>query len=156
MIFDSPLWGRARLGCKSLIPELINLTWANIPDRPRGFIPEVTVTLTDDASIRVLNREHRGKDKPTNVLSFPDWKSLDDIPDGIGEAPIGDIIVAFETVQREAKEQEKLLKSHFSHMIIHGFLHLLGYDHVEDNMAAEMESLEIKILGETGIPNPYI
>ncbi|HNQ92480.1 MAG TPA: rRNA maturation RNase YbeY, partial [Alphaproteobacteria bacterium] len=125
-LFDSPLWGRARLGAKSLVPELIEMAWTNVPNRPRGFVPEVSVTLTDDASIRILNREHRGKDKPTNVLSFPDWESLGDIPAGIGEAPVGDIIVAFETVKREALEQGKPFKAHFSHMIVHGFLHLLG------------------------------
>jgi len=156
VIFASPAWGKARLGCKTLVPELVALSWSMAPKRPRGFAPEVSVTLTDDDAIKTLNRDHRGKDKPTNVLSFPNWESLDDIPKGIGQAPLGDIIVAFETVKREALDQGKPLKNHFSHMIVHGFLHLLGYDHIDDKMAKDMESLEAKILKKFGISNPYI
>ncbi|MDD3020613.1 MAG: rRNA maturation RNase YbeY [Alphaproteobacteria bacterium] len=155
LLFDSPLWGKSRLGCRALVPSLIALSWKNVPDKPKGIIPEVTVTLTDDSYIQELNRDHRSKDKPTNVLSFPNFEHMSEIPSGIGEAPIGDIIVAFETVKRESIEQGKTFKDHLSHMIVHGFLHLLGYDHISAPQAEEMEALEVKILKKLDIPNPY-
>lgn len=155
VIFDDPAWAKSRLGCRKLVPDMIGLAWSMVPERPKGFIPEVSVTLANDAGIHVLNKDHRGKDKPTNVLSFHTWDHMNDIPDGIGSAPVGDIIIAFETIKREAKEQGKPLSHHFCHMIIHGFLHLLGYDHIRDHEAETMEALEIKILAKAGIPNPY-
>ncbi len=155
LLFDSPFWGKSKLGCRSLVPMLVDLTWANVPKKPKGIIPEVTITLTDDSYIQELNRDHRSKDKPTNVLSFPNFENMTEIPAGIGEVPIGDIMVAFETVKRESIEQEKPLNHHFSHMIVHGFLHLLGYDHILDHQAEEMEALEVKILKKLDIPNPY-
>ncbi len=154
--FDAPQWGKSKLGAKKLVTKVVEAAWSKVPNRPKGTVPEVSITLTDDAAIKVLNKDHRGKDKPTNVLSFPDWDSLEDIPAGIGEVPVGDIIVAFETVQKEAVEQEKSLHDHFCHMITHGFLHLLGYDHMNDAEAEEMESLEVKILKTLDIPNPYL
>ncbi|MDY0028385.1 MAG: rRNA maturation RNase YbeY [Pseudobdellovibrionaceae bacterium] len=154
--FEAPQWGKSRLGAKKLVSEVICAAWSKVPKRPKGIIPEISVTLTDDAAIRILNKDHRNKDKPTNVLSFPDWDGMSDIPEGIGEVPVGDIIVAFETVQREAIEQEKSLHDHFCHMITHGFLHLLGYDHMDDAEAQEMESLEVKILKTLDIPDPYL
>lgn len=81
---------------------------------------------------------------------------MDDIPEGIGHVPIGEIIIAFETIKREAIEQNKSLSDHFSHMLIHGFLHLLGYDHIIDQDAEIMEALEVKILKKLDISNPYI
>ncbi|HEY9078686.1 rRNA maturation RNase YbeY [Magnetovibrio sp.] len=113
---------------------------------------EISVLLSDDDAIRVLNRDWRGKDKPTNVLSFP--APPDELPDG---APIllGDIAVALETTQREALEQEKSLEDHFCHLMVHGMLHLLGFDHETDADADEMEPLEIEILAGLGIDSPY-
>ena len=106
---------------------------------------EVSVVLTDDAHIQVLNRDYRGKDKATNVLSFPqDEPQL-----------LGDIIIAYETIVREAEEQNKHFEDHFTHMLVHGCLHLLGYDHETDEEAEEMEALEIRILGDLGVKNPY-
>ncbi|HOO51373.1 MAG TPA: rRNA maturation RNase YbeY [Alphaproteobacteria bacterium] len=154
--FDSPLWGKSRLGAKALVHDAILAAWLKVPKKPKGTLPEISVTLTDDASIRILNKDHRGKDKPTNVLSFPDWDAIDDIPLDIGLVPVGDIIVAFETIKREAIEQNKALRSHFSHMIVHGFLHLLGYDHIEDRDAKIMEALEVKTLKTLDIDNPYL
>lgn len=156
VLFNSPLWGKSRLGARKLVPDVIGLTWESVPRRPRGVAPEVTVTLTDDADIRILNRDYRQKDKPTNVLSFPIWEKMQDIPVNSGPQPLGDIIIAFETIQREAREQDKALKDHFTHMLVHGFLHLLGYDHIIDSDAEEMEALEAKILRKMGIRNPYI
>jgi len=117
---------------------------------------EVSVLLTDDEAVRVLNRDWRGKDKPTNVLSFP--ASDDDMPTAVAlGAPLllGDIAVAFETLSREAREQEKPLADHFSHLLVHGMLHLLGFDHETDEQADEMEPLEIEILAGLGIDSPY-
>jgi len=106
---------------------------------------EISIVLTDDTHIQALNRDYRGKDKSTNVLSFPQ-----DEP-----ALLGDVICAHETIAREAEEQGKSFHDHFTHMLIHGALHLLGYDHETDEEAEEMESLEIEILSKLNIKNPY-
>lgn len=116
---------------------------------------EVAVMLTDDAGIRTLNSNWRGIDKPTNVLSFPalqpegGWKP--------GDAPrmLGDIAIAYETMRREADEEQKPFDHHLSHLAVHGFLHLIGYDHENDGDAEEMEAREREILAHLGIPDPY-
>lgn len=109
----------------------------------------LTILLTNDAEVRALNRDYRGKDKPTNVLSFPDGSVVD------GMKQLGDIALAYETIAREAKAQKKALKAHVTHLTIHGVLHLLGYDHETAHEAKMMESLEIAILSGMGIANPY-
>ena len=117
---------------------------------------EISVMLCDDGAIQVLNRDWRGQDKPTNVLSFP--APPDDLPAELPDgAPIllGDIAVALDTTQREAVEQEKALEDHFCHLMVHGMLHLLGFDHETDGQADEMEPLEIEILAGLGIDSPY-
>ncbi|WP_025032899.1 rRNA maturation RNase YbeY [Bradyrhizobium sp. DOA9] len=116
---------------------------------------EVAVMLTDDAGIRTLNSNWRGIDKPTNVLSFPALQ-----PEGawkVGDAPrmLGDIAIAYETMRREADEEHKPFEHHLSHLAVHGFLHLVGYDHENDDDAEEMEALETEILAHLGIPDPY-
>src|SRR5437899_8907355 len=116
---------------------------------------EVAVMLTDDAGIRTLNSNWRGIDKPTNVLSFPALQ-----PEGAwkpGDAPrmLGDIAIAYETMRREADEEQKPFDHHLSHLAVHGFLHLVGYDHEKDDDAEAMESLEREILAQLGIPDPY-
>lgn len=111
-------------------------------DKPRQG--ELSIVLTDDVHIQQLNRDYRHKDKPTNVLSFPQ--------DG---AMLGDIILAWETVQREAAEKHVSLGDHFTHLVIHGFLHLQGYDHEIDAEATQMEALEIQALSALNIDNPY-
>ncbi len=112
---------------------------------------EVSLLFCDDARIRELNREWRGLDKPTNVLSFPAVP-----PDRLATSPLlGDIAVAFETVSRESKDEGKTLSHHTSHMIVHGLLHLLGYDHETDEEAEEMEALERAALARLGITDPY-
>lgn len=156
LVFESSQWGQSKLGCRKLVPDIVALAWINVPHRPKGTLPELTVTLTDDARIRVLNKAYRKKNKATNVLSFPDWDKLSDIPDHCGPVPVGDIIIAYETVRREAAEQGKSLKNHFIHLVIHGFLHLLGYDHMTDDEAYEMEALETRILKKLDIPDPYL
>ena len=117
---------------------------------------EISVLLTDDDAVQVLNRDWRGKNKPTNVLSFP--ANDEDLPPEIlGGAPVmlGDIAMAFETVVKEADELNKPLSDHFCHLVVHGMLHLLGYDHISDEEADEMEPLEIEILEGLGISSPY-
>lgn len=114
---------------------------------------EMSITLTDDAHIRILNREWRDIDKPTNVLSFP----APDLPEDVDDAPqpLGDVIVAYETLRREAEQDGKDAAHHLTHLVVHGTLHLLGYDHIEDDEAEEMEGLERQILAGLGIDDPY-
>lgn len=115
---------------------------------------ELSLVLTDDAEIRVLNRMWRGQDKPTNVLSFPG--DMDVLTD---DAPLllGDVVVAYETAVREVETDHAAasLSDHLSHLIVHGVLHLLGYDHERDDEAEAMEQLEIELLAGLGVPNPY-
>jgi probable rRNA maturation factor len=105
---------------------------------------EVSVVLADDDFVQNLNREYRGQDKPTNVLSFPQDPPM-----------LGDIVLAYETVAREAAEQDKSFDQHLTHLLVHGLLHLLGFDHEVDDEAEEMEALEVQILKDMGIKNPY-
>ncbi|MBM3618277.1 MAG: rRNA maturation RNase YbeY [Alphaproteobacteria bacterium] len=124
-----------------------------------------SVVLTDDASIREMNKQFRTKDKATNVLSFPAYEDVAELKSALAmpldaamledTAYIGDMILARETIEREAKEQEKTFRDHFSHLLVHGTLHLLGYDHMTPEEEQEMESLEISILRELSIANPY-
>lgn len=113
---------------------------------------EVTVRIVDEDEMRALNKTYRGKNKPTNVLSFPA-----DIPPEIElEAPLlGDIIICAPVIAREAIEQEKVLSGHWAHMVIHGVLHLLGYDHVHDEDAKIMEEKEVVLLERLGFEHPY-
>ena len=113
---------------------------------------EVAIVLTDDSGIRTLNRDWRGIDKPTNVLSFPAAQT----PQACGEPRVlGDIAIAYETTQREAESEQKPFAHHLSHLAVHGFLHLVGYDHETDEDAETMEGLERKILAGLGVPDPY-
>jgi probable rRNA maturation factor len=116
---------------------------------------ELAVMLTDDAGIRTLNSNWRGIDKPTNVLSFPALQPSG--RSGPDDAPrmLGDIAIAFETTRKEADEEQKPFDHHLSHLAVHGFLHLIGYDHEKDDDAEAMEALEQEILAQLGIPNPH-
>ena len=116
---------------------------------------ELAVMLTDNAGIRTLNLNWRGIDKPTNVLSFPalqppGGREPDDAP-----RMLGDIAIAFETTRKEADDEGKPFDHHLSHLAIHGFLHLIGYDHEKDGEAEAMEALERQVLAQLGIPDPY-
>ncbi len=110
-----------------------------------GMEPEISIVLAGDDFIQDLNKTYRGKDKPTNVLSFPQ-----DDP-----GCLGDVILALETIRREAVEQGKSLTDHTLHLVVHGVLHLLGHDHENDQDAEIMEQIEIKVLAVLGIKNPY-
>lgn len=126
-------------------------TWLDktiIPFQPQA---ELTIRIVDEAESHQLNLEYRGKDKPTNVLSFPF-----EVPPGIEMDLLGDLIICRQVVEQEAKEQNKPLNAHWAHMVVHGSLHLLGYDHIEDEDAEEMESLETEIMQAMGFDDPYI
>ncbi|MBZ7920213.1 rRNA maturation RNase YbeY [Ensifer adhaerens] len=114
--------------------------------------PELSLVFTDDASIRTINAEWRNQDKPTNVLSFPAFPVT---PGAMPGPMLGDIIVARETLEREAVELEKSFDAHLTHLLVHGFLHLFGYDHMADDEAEIMESLETRILARLGLSDPY-
>jgi len=111
---------------------------------------ELTIRLVNSTESQQLNKQYRQKDKPTNVLSFPF-----EVPEGIELNLLGDLIICAQVVEQESKDQNKALFDHWAHMVIHGCLHLLGYDHINDIDADEMESLEIKILAKLSITNPY-
>jgi probable rRNA maturation factor len=115
---------------------------------------ELCISLADDASQQRLNRDYRGHDEPTNVLAFPVWQAGEEIPPDV-PLLLGDVVLAFETVTREAQAQQKSLLDHSSHLTVHGVLHLLGYDHLAPGEAAVMQSLESSVLAGLGIPDPY-
>ncbi len=120
---------------------------------------EIGVRLTGDDEVRALNKEYRGRDSATNVLSFA--LAPDAGPAELGQQPeeapmlLGDVVTAYETCAQEAKEQTKPLADHLRHMVVHGVLHLLGYDHETEDDAARMEGLEREILKHLGVPDPY-
>jgi probable rRNA maturation factor len=114
---------------------------------------EVSVLLADDAAVHALNRQWRGKDKPTNILSFPAAR-VPGLPDGEARF-LGDLVLARETVEREAGERGIAIADHLTHLTVHGMLHLLGYDHLTDTEAEAMEGLETAILASLGIDDPY-
>ncbi len=120
---------------------------------------EVSVLVAGDEFVRNLNADYRGKDSATNVLSFPQDVTLVELQDDLQAMPLsphlGDIVISLDTVRREAKAQGLALEDHLSHLVIHGFLHLLGYDHQSANDAAEMEALETRLLDRLGIADPY-
>ncbi|OLV21500.1 rRNA maturation RNase YbeY [Haemophilus influenzae] len=125
--------------------------WATAAIQPEGNEVEMTVRIVDEAESHELNLTYRGKDRPTNVLSFPF-----ECPDEVELPLLGDLVICRQVVEREAAEQEKPLMAHWAHMVVHGGLHLLGYDHIEDDEAEEMESLETQIMQGLGFDDPYL
>ena len=149
IIVPSTLWRglpRARRVARETIAACVAET--GIAARERM---EVSLCLADDARVRALNARWRGLDKPTNVLSFPASP-----PERLGESPmLGDIALAYETLARESEQSGTPLADHYRHLVVHGFLHLIGHDHRSDGEAARMEALEKKILARLGVSNPY-
>lgn len=147
IVIKSPLWKQHR-GAKALLRRAIAQAAAMVPPTAG----ELAIVLTDDVAIRTLNRDWRGKDSATNVLSFP--------ARGPRAAPgtpglLGDIVIAHETTEREARAEHKPFAHHLAHLAVHGFLHLAGYDHEADDEADAMERLEALILAQLAIPDPY-
>lgn len=149
----------------------VDIQWAceapDAPDEPHlqswvrhaalaagGVVGDVTLRIVDEDEIQTLNRDYRDKDKPTNVLSFP-FEMPEGLPADAVAPLLGDIIICDAVVRREALEQNKALDAHWAHMVTHGVLHLLGYDHIDEDDAQIMEAMEIRALHEQGFPDPY-
>ena len=160
-IFEDDRW--QKLSLETLAQTASSAALRHLGLDPQGY--EIAVLACDDARIAVLNADFRGKPQPTNVLS---WPEEDLSADQDGDAPLapeqgdrvdphhlGDIALAFETCLREAQEQGKPLSDHVTHLVVHGVLHLLGYDHIRDADATLMEGLETEILGNLGVADPY-
>ncbi|MCJ2139685.1 rRNA maturation RNase YbeY [Methylobacterium sp. E-066] len=152
MSVEDARWETAIPELESLVIRAVEAGLAAAPVPPDGPV-EVSVVLTDDAAIQELNRTWRGKDKPTNVLSFPAAPQ----PRHAGAAlPLGDVVLAYETLVRESAEQSKPLQNHLAHLLVHGTLHCLGQDHeIGEAEADAMEALEVAALATLGIPDPY-
>lgn len=132
------------LKCLQLVAEKHNISHA-----------EVNVSIVSKVEIQQINKQFRNKDKPTNIISF-EFEKPQGLPDDIADDFLGDIVIAPMIIEKEAKEQNKKLNDHWQHIFIHGLLHLLGYDHQDDQEAEVMENLEIQLLAQLGIANPYI
>jgi probable rRNA maturation factor len=144
VLVQSPKW-KGHRGAATAVRKAINAA-ADEVSSPGG---EVAVVLTSDAAIRKLNKQWRKIDKPTNVLSFP-------ANGGAQGAPLGDIVIAYETLKRESRDEDKKFVHHLSHLAVHGFLHLMGYDHQNDSEAESMEELERVIMTRLRMPDPYL
>jgi probable rRNA maturation factor len=158
ILVESPLW-KAQRSVKAMLERAIRET-AAMAATSGG---ELAIVLTDDSAIRALNRDWRGKDQPTNVLSFPAQAAFHPRqPAGRTAAPrgrprlLGDIVIAYETVAREALAEHRPFRHHLAHLAVHGFLHLLGHDHATEAEAEAMEALEIAVLARLDVPNPYL
>jgi len=145
VVLASALWAREP-AAEEIVRRAIGAA-AAAADAPASVA--LSVMLADDSAVRALNARWRGKDEPTNVLSFPAAASA-------GSGMLGDIAIAYETTAREAADQNKSFKHHLVHLAVHGYLHLLGYDHANDREAKKMERLEAEILARLGVPDPYV
>jgi probable rRNA maturation factor len=149
IVVESPLW-EAEPRSEEIAQRAVSAAFAaaDLSCLPGA---ELSVVLADDARLKELNADWRGKDQPTNVLSFPAAE-----PDEVAQSPLlGDLVIAFETLAREAEGDGKTLPDHLSHLIVHGTLHLFGYDHLSDEEAEEMEETERAALATLGIADPY-
>lgn len=127
------------------------LSWLTAAISPFQSDAEVTIRIVDQEESQQLNCQYRNKDKPTNVLSFPF-----EVPEGIELNLLGDLVICRQVVEREALEQETPILAHWAHMVVHGSLHLLGYDHIEEDEAVEMETIETGIMLKMGFQDPYL
>jgi probable rRNA maturation factor len=144
---QSPLWDAQPLAAQT-VRDAIAAAAATLSTADN----EVSILLTDDKAIRLLNREWRGIDKPTNVLSFPAAATKASV-----RMPLfGDIVIAYETLKRECDDEDRIFLHHLAHLTVHGFLHLIGYDHQVEAQAEEMEGLESKIMTRLQMPDPYL
>ena len=144
---QSPLW-EAEPAAEQTVRDAIAAAAATLSTADN----EVSILLTDDKAIRLLNREWRGIDKPTNVLSFPAATTKASV-----RIPLfGDIVIAYETLKRECDDEDRIFLHHLAHLTVHGFLHLIGYDHQVEAQAEEMEGLESKIMMRMQMPDPHL
>ena len=150
VLCEVPAWRRAFPRPLGFLRSVAQSTLISSGETPPSGGYELSLVLTDDAQQQELNAQWRGQDKPTNVLSFPDGTELPD-----GTLVLGDVVLALETCRREAREQNKCLADHAAHLVVHGVLHLLGHDHEDAQEAAVMEGLEVRLLADMGIANPY-
>lgn len=163
LIVDSTLWEESGFDVSKTAAQIFEQTLEFVhQNEDLDFLGEdktilVNLSLSNDAEIHKLNYEFRGFDKPTNVLSFAniDDDEFDNYIKVSSEIELGDIMIAFETLKREAAEKDISFQNHFSHLLVHGILHLLGFDHQEDLDADYMEDFEVRILAEFNINNPY-
>ena len=144
---QSPLWKAQPLAAQTVRKAIIAA--ASTLSTAGG---EVSIVLTDDSAIRLLNRDWRGIDQPTNVLSFPASGNKT----SEGARLLGDIVIAYETLERECDNEARIFLHYLAHLAVHGFLHLIGYDHQTDSQAEEMEGLESKIMKHLNMPDPYL
>ncbi|GJE57558.1 MULTISPECIES: rRNA maturation RNase YbeY [Methylobacterium] len=145
-------WAEAVPDLDAFVERAVAAALAVMPDSQAGPM-EISILLADDATVQALNKTWRGKDKPTNVLSFP--AAEQPLPPGAPE-PLGDVVLAYDTLLRESAEQSKPLSHHLAHLLVHGTLHLLGQDHeTGESQADAMEALEVAALATLGIPDPY-
>jgi probable rRNA maturation factor len=126
------------------------LNWVTIASSNKKPNSEVSIRIVDKIESQSLNKQYRGLDKPTNVLSFPA-----EFPEGVDIPFLGDLVICAPIVEAEARAQNKSIAAHWAHMVIHGTLHLLGYDHIEDDEAETMEALEIALLAKLDVSSPY-
>lgn len=141
--------------CEDAIPDDEHLRqWVSVA-LPKNDVRELVLRLVDEAESQTLNREWREIDKPTNVLSFPAEPLPVDVPELLAQAALGDLVLCAPVVAREASEQGKSLEAHWAHMLIHGCLHLQGFDHVKEAEAEQMEARERELLAELNFPDPY-
>jgi probable rRNA maturation factor len=150
---SEPQWKKIATAHKKLFHTALNAT-ADALELPKKQF-SVAVSFISDEEMTEINGQFRGKHKPTNVLSFPlydDFSALDHVPDPV---ELGDIVLAYETVMREAGQEDKTIANHTAHLLVHGLLHLFGYDHMTKKDEREMEALEIEILQSLDIANPY-
>jgi probable rRNA maturation factor len=158
-ISAEPIWGDSdwQAPCDKAVSAALNVAPFPRLSETKAAVC-ISIRFADDAEVHVLNRDYRGKDQPTNILSFPmvqrDMLEIVANTDD-GEILLGDMILAHETCAREAQEKAIPLPQHVAHLIVHGTLHLLGFDHMNDSEAEAMEALEVKALASMGLPNPY-
>lgn len=158
---EDPRWQAVAAAAEAVLTPLAEAALA----AAAGALPprrpvELGIVLADDALVRRLNRDYRGRDAPTNVLSFALTEGVDGAEEGEPDVPgapvlLGDVVVAYETVMAEAQAQGKPPLDHLRHLIVHGVLHLLGYDHQNESAAGTMERLEVAVLQRFGIADPY-
>ena len=150
---DHPQWKKILQKSRKDFTRALQVTFDALDVPKKDFT--VAVSFISDAEMQSLNAQYRNKDKPTNVLSFPMIEDFADLDQWPGPAELGDIVIAYETTSNEAELEDKTIQDHTTHLLVHGLLHLFGYDHMNKKDQKEMEEFEIEILVGLGIADPY-